>query len=198
MVQALWPSFSRVPWGLDLRDEPQRRLHGRCNPCDPCHDHRPDGSSLLPCPPEWKLRRAFGTFLMFVSVLMVLKFYLPYPVVPSAAGQSSLAHTDGVSDGFPAGLMGVGGGALMIVAMVLIGGYNQHMAQGSALLAIIPAGWLGPIRTGDWEYRGLSAQGPHPGFLQVPGWADHWPMCCPRGFCGQFSRWCWSGSGFNT
>ena len=117
--------------------------------------------------PEWKLRRAFGTFLMFVSVLMVLKFYLPYPVVPlSGWAKVALLILTGFLTGFLAGLMGVGGGALMIVVMVLIGGYNQHMAQGSALLAIIPGGMVGAYthwRLGNTE--GYLLKGLIPGIL---------------------------------
>jgi uncharacterized membrane protein YfcA len=94
--------------------------------------------------PEWKLRRAFGIFLMVVSALMVLKFYLPFQVVPlSGWAKIVLLILTGLLTGFLAGLMGVGGGALMIIAMVLIGGFNQHVAQGSALLAIIPGGMVG-------------------------------------------------------
>jgi hypothetical protein len=52
--------------------------------------------------------------------------------------------------------MGVGGGAIMIPAMVLLAGFDQHVAQGTSLLVMVPAGgtgaythWkLGNVRTG--------------------------------------------------
>ncbi len=42
--------------------------------------------------------------------------------------------------GFLSGMMGVGGGRLMVPAMVLLAGFPQVLAQGSSLLAMVPAG----------------------------------------------------------
>jgi uncharacterized membrane protein YfcA len=61
----------------------------------------------------------------------------------------------GALAGFTSGMMGVGGGAIMIPAMVLLAGFDQHVAQGSALLVMVPTGsagaythWkLGNVRT---------------------------------------------------
>ena len=49
----------------------------------------------------------------------------------------------GVAAGFLAGLLGVGGGILMVPAMVLLFGFDQHVAQGTSLLVIIPAALSG-------------------------------------------------------
>jgi uncharacterized protein len=49
----------------------------------------------------------------------------------------------GVAAGFLAGLLGVGGGILLVPAMVLLFGFDQHVAQGTSLLVIIPAAALG-------------------------------------------------------
>jgi len=51
----------------------------------------------------------------------------------------------GVSAGFLAGLLGVGGGILMVPAMVLLMNFGQHVAQGTSLLVIIPAALTGSI-----------------------------------------------------
>ena len=40
-------------------------------------------------------------------------------------------------------MMGVGGGTIMVPAMVLLAGFSQHTAQGTSLLAMIPAGGVG-------------------------------------------------------
>jgi len=40
-------------------------------------------------------------------------------------------------------MMGVGGGAIMIPAMVLLAGFGQHVAQGTSLLVIVPVGMVG-------------------------------------------------------
>ena len=49
----------------------------------------------------------------------------------------------GLTAGMLSGLLGIGGGVLMVPAMVLILGLDQHVAQGTSLLVIIPAAALG-------------------------------------------------------
>jgi len=49
----------------------------------------------------------------------------------------------GLTAGTLAGLLGIGGGLLMVPAMVLITGFDQHVAQGTSLLVIIPAAAFG-------------------------------------------------------
>jgi uncharacterized membrane protein YfcA len=94
--------------------------------------------------PELKLKKAFGAFLIFVSIIMLLKQYLPSlpPTSMSVSKILILLMTGGVT-GFVSGLMGVGGGAILIAGMVLLAGFDQHTAQGSSLLAMVPAGALG-------------------------------------------------------
>lgn len=117
--------------------------------------------------PEWKLRRAFGIFLIAVSVLMAAKSYLPHPASPLTEWiKAVVLITTGLMTGFLAGLMGVGGGVLMIASMVLIAGYDQQMAQGSTLLAIIPGSMAGAYahwRLGNTE--GHLLKGLIPGIL---------------------------------
>ncbi|MBA3740211.1 MAG: sulfite exporter TauE/SafE family protein, partial [Chloroflexi bacterium] len=45
--------------------------------------------------------------------------------------------------GFLAGLLGIGGGVLMVPAMVLLLGFDQHVAQGTSLMVVIPAALTG-------------------------------------------------------
>jgi uncharacterized protein len=49
----------------------------------------------------------------------------------------------GLAAGMLAGLLGIGGGVLMVPAMVLLAGFDQHVAQGTSLLVIIPSAALG-------------------------------------------------------
>jgi hypothetical protein len=49
----------------------------------------------------------------------------------------------GLAAGFLAGLLGIGGGVLLVPAMVLVLGFDQHTAQGTSLAVIIPAAVLG-------------------------------------------------------
>ncbi|BAE82085.1 sulfite exporter TauE/SafE family protein [Desulfitobacterium hafniense] len=94
--------------------------------------------------PEWKLKRSFGYFLIFVTIVFLLKPYL---------GEFSLSSTVwiktiillgiGAFAGFLSGMMGVGGGSIMVPAMVIFAGMGQQMAQGISLLAMIPASAIG-------------------------------------------------------
>lgn len=43
----------------------------------------------------------------------------------------------GVLAGLASGLAGIGGGVVMVPAMVFLMGFEQHIAQGTALLAIV-------------------------------------------------------------
>jgi uncharacterized membrane protein YfcA len=49
----------------------------------------------------------------------------------------------GVAAGFLAGLLGVGGGILLVPAMVLLLEFDQHVAQGTSLAVIVPAALIG-------------------------------------------------------
>ena len=94
--------------------------------------------------PEWKLKRSFGGFLVFVSLLLLLKPYLPrVPGMDTGWSKITVLLMTGVFTGFLSGMMGVGGGTIMVPAMVLLAGFEQHLAQGSSLLAMVPAGAVG-------------------------------------------------------
>jgi uncharacterized membrane protein YfcA len=94
--------------------------------------------------PEWKLKRSFGAFLIFVSLLLLVKPYLT-GLVLSAAGwyKAGVLLVAGIFTGFLSGMMGVGGGTIMVPAMVLLAGMGQHVSQGTSLLAMVPAGAVG-------------------------------------------------------
>jgi len=49
----------------------------------------------------------------------------------------------GVGAGLFSGLLGVGGGTIIVPALVLILGFSQHMAQGVSLAVIIPTAIMG-------------------------------------------------------
>ncbi|HUJ19626.1 MAG TPA: sulfite exporter TauE/SafE family protein [Nitrospirota bacterium] len=92
--------------------------------------------------PEWKLKRSFGGYLILVAGLMLSKPFLPALHTPAAVRIAVLLLT-GALAGFTSGMMGVGGGAIMIPAMVLLAGFDQHYAQGSSLLVMVPTGMTG-------------------------------------------------------
>ncbi len=95
--------------------------------------------------PEWKLKRAFGAFLIFAALILIAKPYvseLYYFEIESIAKIATLLII-GVFAGFLAGMMGVGGGIVMVPALVLMLNYGQHIAQGTSLLCMVPAGGVG-------------------------------------------------------
>jgi uncharacterized protein len=94
--------------------------------------------------PETRLKRSFGYFQIAIAILLLAKpFIVPMAVPMTGWAKVAVLLATGAVTGFISGLMGIGGGAIMIAAMVLFMAYGQHMAQGSALLAMVPAGGVG-------------------------------------------------------
>lgn len=52
----------------------------------------------------------------------------------------------GLAGGVVAGLLGVGGGVLFVPGLVFFLGLNQHQAEATSLLAIVPVAILGTYR----------------------------------------------------
>lgn len=116
-----------------------------------------------------RLRGYFGIFLATVSLLLPVSRYLMAHVdtgtalPPAVVAAGGLAI--GVISGFLAGMMGVGGGAFVVPALVVGLGFPQHLAQGTSLLQMIPTAlsgtWthhrLGHIRWDVAPWMGLGA-----------------------------------------
>ena len=94
--------------------------------------------------PEWKLKKYFGAFLILCAILLVLKPFISKSTeaVPLYF-QIGVFLIAGAFTGFLSGMMGVGGGTIMVPAMVLLAGFSQHLAQGTSLLVMVPAGGVG-------------------------------------------------------
>ncbi len=95
--------------------------------------------------PEWKLKRSFGAFLIFAALILILKPYLAniYHFEITSYIKIIVLLIIGLFAGFLAGMMGIGGGTVMVPALVLILNYGQHIAQGTSLLCMVPAGAVG-------------------------------------------------------
>src|SRR5207244_1086093 len=88
------------------------------------------------------LKQVCGFLVGILGIVMI--------TAPEAAGTSQAGAVPpifhpwptlllvGVGVGFLSGLLGVGGGTLMVPALVFLLGQRQHAAQGIALAAIIP------------------------------------------------------------
>ena len=94
--------------------------------------------------PAWKLKKYFGAFLILCAILLILKPFISKSTeaVPLYF-QIGVFLIAGAFTGFLSGMMGVGGGTIMVPAMVLLAGFSQHLAQGTSLLVMIPAGGVG-------------------------------------------------------
>lgn len=105
------------------------------------------------------LRRAFGVLLLLVGVRLFLT-QLPegdWMPVAGIAGGAALAVL-GFAVGFASGFFGVGGGVVLVPALVLLSGTPQHLAQGVSLLFIVPtavSGTLTHLRFGNVEKRSV-------------------------------------------
>jgi uncharacterized membrane protein YfcA len=95
--------------------------------------------------PGWKLRRYFGFFLIVMSLLLFGKpFFGSMAAHPLTGWEKDLSLVViGLATGFLAGLLGIGGGAFTVLAILFIVGMNQYTAQGCSLLALVPVGGVG-------------------------------------------------------
>lgn len=116
----------------------------------------PLGAHYAHALPGWKLKKLFGAFLLFCAVLLFLKPYLVkiVGIVPGYA-QIIVFLITGAFTGFLSGMMGVGGGTIMVPVMVLLAGFTQHIAQGTSLLVMVPAGAIGAFT--HWKLGNVEA-----------------------------------------
>jgi hypothetical protein len=69
-------------------------------------------------------------------------------VLAASAGHLGVAIALGLAAGVLAGLFGVGGGILFVPALTIVLGVEQHAAQGTSLLAIVPT-----VVVGTWSQQ---------------------------------------------
>ncbi len=96
-----------------------------------------------------RLQGFFGWFLVFTAALLpTLRLLLRQAPEQAHVAWWLQAVTGtgvGVISGFMSGLLGIGGGAIVVAALVLTLGLSQHTAQGTALAAMIPTALSGSI-----------------------------------------------------
>ena len=95
--------------------------------------------------PAAVVRFLFALMLVATAILLVVGTDWN-PVADPGTGYYAAAAAIGLAAGVLAGLLGVGGGALFVPAMVLVLGHNQVDAEATSLLAIIPVSLVGAWR----------------------------------------------------
>lgn len=110
------------------------------------------GTWLLARLPQNALRWGFVVFLAFVIVMM-------FVVVPSRDAELVLTWGTGIAlaalgliTGILAGLLGVGGGVVVVPALMIFFGTSDLIAKGTSLLMMIPtaiSGTIGNLRRGN-------------------------------------------------
>lgn len=107
------------------------------------------GADVMKRIPADGLRQLFGGFLLLVALRLVLPgtggTEADAAVALGAGELGGLALT-GVATGLLSALMGVGGGVVMVPAMVVLFGFGQHLAEGTSLAVIIPTALVGSWR----------------------------------------------------
>lgn len=107
------------------------------------------GAEVMRRIPADRLRVAFGVFMLLMAVRLVL---------PGGGGEDGVVSlttlalagllVTGLATGLLSALLGVGGGVVMVPAMVLGFGFGQHLAEGTSLAVIIPTAIVGAWRHG--------------------------------------------------
>lgn len=102
------------------------------------------GSRLLDRLPEGPLRRAFGAFLLLVAVqLLVTVPSGGAEVAARGLGPTVALVAVGAVTGTAAGLLGIGGGVIVVPALVLLLGVSDVVAKGTSLALIVPTALIG-------------------------------------------------------
>lgn len=86
------------------------------------------------------LKRVFGIFIVLVGLLMIIikgDYRAGAALVGTDVGSWAIGVV-GLIAGVMSGLLGVGGGIVMVPAIVFLLGRDQHVAQGVSLAVIIP------------------------------------------------------------
>lgn len=104
------------------------------------------GTWLLHVLPVRWLRYGFAALLLFTAVR--LGFETPERLAEAELGVAGMALMLllGLVVGTLSGLFGVGGGIIMVPAMILLFGFSDVVAKGTSLLVVIPTGIVATVQ----------------------------------------------------
>jgi uncharacterized protein len=112
------------------------------------------GAALMHRLSAARLRQAFALLVIVVAIRMLLPSDLPPGAETQAIDVWRLVGFGalGLAAGTLSALMGVGGGVILVPALVLLFGFSQHAAEGTSLLVIIPTAIMGAARHASHGY----------------------------------------------
>lgn len=104
------------------------------------------GAGFMGRLPERRLRIAFVIFLVLIAVRMLIG-------VETGEGAGTLGIATyaalaglGLATGVLSAVMGIGGGLILVPALVLLFGFTQHGAEGTSLAVVVPTALMGAWR----------------------------------------------------
>jgi uncharacterized protein len=106
------------------------------------------GAGLMHRLSDERLAQGFSVLIVLVAVRLLAGGDMD---VAAAAGALDLGRGAGfallgIAAGALSAVMGVGGGVILVPALVLLFGFDQHLAEGTSLLVIVPTAMMGAWR----------------------------------------------------
>jgi uncharacterized membrane protein YfcA len=120
------------------------------------------GTHALVRMPERGLRILFALFMLAAAVTLPLEATRTGAEIPLDPVNGAGLILVGAVAGLLAGLLGVGGGIVMVPALVLLLSLSQPVAKGTSLLVIVPTALVGSVRNvrrGDVDGRASAVVG---------------------------------------
>lgn len=106
------------------------------------------GAGIMHRIPARQLTQAFAVFMLVVAARMAVPTGAGAGVLPGGFEPLAVLAllATGLLTGMLSSIMGVGGGLIMVPALVLLFGFPQHLAEGTSLLVVIPTALVGAVR----------------------------------------------------
>lgn len=105
------------------------------------------GAAVMRRISEARLRQGFAVLLLVVAARLAFQADPPAAVVGLEGGAAVAALALlGLLVGALSAVMGVGGGILLVPALILLFGFTAHAAEGTSLVVIVPTALMGAWR----------------------------------------------------
>lgn len=84
-----------------------------------------------------QLKGIFGILLLLVAASLLVEQFIMPDLSWLGAARWPLLVAGGAFAGYASGLLGIGGGTVLVPLLVFVAGLDQHLAQGTSLLAMV-------------------------------------------------------------